>query len=80
MRPILRGGGAVVAEIAERDVRTRFVDKDLIRRIVAEQNERMGFVPDPGATAEQAQAMTRALGIPPEANALSSEIVAARDE
>jgi hypothetical protein len=56
-----------------------FINKVPIRRIVAEQNAQVGFVPDATATAERAQAMTRALGIPPEANLLSSGIIAARE-
>lgn len=61
-------------------VRALFIDKAPIRKVVAEHNVRIGFVPDPTATAEKAQAMTRALGIPPEANLLSTGIIAARDE
>jgi hypothetical protein len=57
-----------------------FLDKKPIQKIVAEQNQRMGFVPDPTATAEKAQEMTLALGIRPEENLLSSGIIAARDE
>jgi hypothetical protein len=63
-----------------RNIRALFLDKEPIRKIVAEQNERMGFVPDPTATAEKAQAMTLALGIRPEENLLSRGIIAARDE
>jgi hypothetical protein len=62
------------------DIRASFLDKDVIRRLVAEQNDSMGIVPDPAATPEKAQAMTRALGIRPEENLLSSGIIAARDE
>jgi hypothetical protein len=69
-----------VAELAEKDVRPRFVDKDLIRRIVAEQNERMGFVPDPTATAEKGRQMMLADGVQPDANVGSRGIIAARDE
>jgi hypothetical protein len=57
-----------------------FIDPDEVRRIIAATNERMGFVPDPTATAEQAQAMMRALGIRPEDNILSSLIIADRYE
>ena len=60
--------------------RSYFVDKAVIRRIVAEQNERMGFVPDPAATPEKAQELMLALGIRPEDNVFSCGIVAARDE
>jgi hypothetical protein len=61
-------------------IRALFLDKKPIQKIVAEQNQRMGFVPDPTATAEKAQEMTLALGIRPEENLLSSGIIAARDE
>jgi hypothetical protein len=69
-----------MVDVAEEKVRSYFVDKKLIQKIVAEQNERMGFIPDPTATAEKAQAMSLALGIRPEDNVLSSAIIAARDE
>jgi hypothetical protein len=69
-----------MTKAAQRDTRSYFVDKKLIQKIVAEQNARMGFVSDPTATAEKAQAMSRALGIRPEDNFLSSAIIAARDE
>lgn len=57
-----------------------FLDKEPLRRIVAEQNQKTGFVPDPAATAEKAQAMSLALGIRPEDNIGSCGIIAARDE
>lgn len=69
-----------MATLTNRNVRALFLDKKAIQKIVAEQNELMGFVPDPTATAEKAQAMMRALGIRPEENVLSSGIIAARDE
>jgi hypothetical protein len=56
------------------------VDKKAIQRIVAEQNRRMGFVPDPDATAEKALALMRAQGIRPEDNLGSRGIIAAREE
>jgi len=66
---------------AAREVRSRpILDKRRIREIIAETNERMGFVPDPTATAERSQARAIALGIRPEDNLFSSGIIAARDE
>lgn len=60
------------------------VDKRRIQQIVAEQNEKMGFTPDPTVTAEQAQAAVekclRAQGISPEDNIFSCGIIAAREE
>src|SRR5439155_3393921 len=73
-------GGRETADVAQQETRSFFVDKKLIQQIVAEQNERMGFVPDPTATAEKAQAKSLALGIRPEDNMMSSAIIAARDE
>ena len=57
-----------------------FVDKKAIQKIVAEQNRRMGFVPDPHATAEKALELMRAQGIRPEDNIASCGIIAARNE
>jgi hypothetical protein len=61
-------------------IRTRLVDKKAIQKIVAEQNRQMGFLPDPTATAEKAQEMMLALGIRPEDNLFSRDIIAAREE
>jgi hypothetical protein len=69
-----------MAEMAQAETRRFFVDKKLIQQILAEQNERMGFVPDPTATAEKAREMMLALGVRPEDNLGSSGIIAARDE
>ena len=69
-----------MVDVAGPNIRALFLDKKPIQKIVVEQNERMGFVPDPTATAEKAQAMTLALGIRPEDNLLSRGIIAARDE
>jgi hypothetical protein len=69
-----------MAADAERRTKVYFIDKKVIQRIVAEQNELMGFIPDPTATPEKVQAMTLALGIRPEENLLSCGIIAARDE
>jgi hypothetical protein len=65
---------------ASEGIRALFLDKREIQKIVAEQNERMGFIPDPTATAEKAQAMMLALGICPEDNIFSRGIIAAREE
>ncbi len=61
-----------------------FLDKARIRQIVAEQNEKMGFIVDHDATPEQAQALVeeslRANGLRPEDNIFSCGIIAAREE
>lgn len=69
-----------MVDTARRKIRELFLDKEPLRKIVAEQNERMGIVPDPTATPEKAQAMIRALGIRPEDNLFSRGIIAAREE
>lgn len=55
-------------------------DKAVIQRIVAEQNEKMGFISDPDTTPEKAQQAMLALGIRPEDNIFSCGIIAMRDE
>jgi hypothetical protein len=69
-----------MTEVVKKDIRAFFIDKRQIQKIVAEQNERMGFVPDPTATPQKAREMMLALGIRPEDNLGSSDIIAARDE
>lgn len=60
------------------------VDKRRIQQIVAEQNLKMGFAPDPTVTAEQAQAAVeeclRLNGFRPEDNIFSCGIITAREE
>ncbi len=60
--------------------RSLVVDKNLVRRVIAEVNEQTGFIPDPTATPQKAQEMMLALGINPEDNIFSCGIIAARDE
>ena len=69
-----------MSQITVGPARPLYIDKEPIQRIVAEQNAPAGYVLDPAATAEKAPAITRALGIPPAANSLSTGIIAARDE
>ncbi len=59
---------------------SKLLDKRALQKAVAELDERMGFVPDPTATAEKAQAMMLARGIRPEDRFLSSEILRMRHE
>ena len=56
-----------------------FLDKTEIQRIVAEQNAKSGFVPDPTATAQRGRARMLAQGVRPEDRLGSAGIVAARD-
>lgn len=69
-----------MTENSRPSAKTWFADKKAIQKIVAEQNERMGFVPDPTATPEKVQEMMLALGIRPEDNIFSCGIIAAREE
>lgn len=73
-----------MAAIPEQQAKSPFLDKTEIQRIVAEQNAKMGFVPEPMATAEKAQAMVaeclRARGLRPEDNLCSRAIIAMREE
>lgn len=64
--------------IAERKVRSLLADKGELRRLMAEQNEKMGFVRLPGATAQQARDMMLAAGIRPEDNGASRELMHVR--
>ena len=59
---------------------SKLLDKHALQRLVADLDERMGFVHDPTATAEKAQAMMLADGIRPEDRFLSSEIIRMRYE
>lgn len=69
-----------MTETVKKNIREFFIDKKKIQKIVAEQNRVIGFVPDPAATPQKAREMMLALGIRPEDNLGSSDIIAARDE
>ena len=47
------------------DLSHMFVDKDKLRRILGAMNAETGFVPVPGAAAEQSRAMALADGVDP---------------
>lgn len=59
---------------------TLFADKQELQRIIAEQNARLKFIPNPTVTHEEVRAQMRALGIHAEDNIFSCGIIAARDE
>jgi hypothetical protein len=67
-----------MTETAKKDIRSLFIDPEMIRRVVAETNARMGFVPDPTATAEKAREMALACGVRPEENLGSRGIIEER--
>ena len=55
-----------------------YVDRQVIFKALAESNAAMGFVPVPGATAQQAREMMAAQGIRAEDNIFSREMIALR--
>jgi hypothetical protein len=59
---------------------SKLLGKRALQKAVADLDERMGFVQDPTATAERAQAMMLARGIRPEDRFPSSEIIRGRHE
>ena len=67
-------------KILTRDAKSLFLDKTRIQHIVALQNAKMGFVPDPNANAEMAQQIMLDEGIRAEDNIFSCGIIAARNE
>ncbi len=69
-----------MAETYEEVRRRLMVDKETMRKVIAEVNAEMGFVPNPDATPEKVQQMMIAQGIRPEDNIFSCGIIAARDE
>jgi hypothetical protein len=54
------------------------IDKRALQRKVAEVDARLGIAIDPRATAEQAQAMIRALGVRPEDREFTRELLRMR--
>lgn len=66
--------------VAENEIKSLFLHKEEIRRIVAEQNAKSGFVPDPTATPQRARAMMLAQGVRPEDCIGSRGIIEAREE
>jgi hypothetical protein len=62
------------------DLKSLIADKVKLKRALDEIDKRVGFVPDPTATAEKAQQMMRADGIRPEDNIASREILRMREE
>ena len=62
------------------DLRSYGVDKTRIQQIVAEQNLRTHFIPDPTATAQRGREKMIVAGVRPEDNIGSCGIIAAREE
>ena len=64
----------------EREVSSAFANKEEIKKLVAEVNERMGFVRDTAATAQKAREMMQAEGVRPEENAFTADLMRMRYE
>ena len=62
------------------DLRQFGIDKTLAQQMIANQNARTGFVPDPTATAQRGREKMIAVGVHPEDNIGSCGIIAAREE
>ena len=61
------------------DLRAFAIDKNQLRKAIAEQNAKVGFLPDPNATAEQAQRLMQEQGIRAEDSIGSCGILAERE-
>ena len=57
-----------------------FLNKEAVRKLIADDNEAAGFVPDLSRTPEQVQESMAANGIRAEDNIFSCGIIAMRDE
>ena len=60
------------------EAKPRHVDRQVILKALAESNAAMGFIPVPGATAQQVRGMMAAQGIRAEDNFASREMIALR--
>lgn len=77
---VIESEAFIESEVVASDLKSLLVDKAEIQRIVAEQNAKSGFVPDPSATAQRGRARMLAQGVNPEDRIGSAGIIAARDE
>lgn len=64
---------------SQTDLRRFGIDKAHVQKLVAEQNARTNFVPDPTATAQRGREKMIADGVRPEDNIGSCGIIAARE-
>lgn len=65
-------------ELTGQQVTSLLADKSELRRLMTEQNKKMGFVRVAGATAQMARARMLAEGVRPEANEATQELKRAR--
>jgi hypothetical protein len=63
---------------SKHDLQRLIADKEVLRRILDENDRRTGFVPDPTATIERRHEMMLADGVRPEDNIASRDIIRMR--
>jgi hypothetical protein len=64
--------------VKKRDYRSFFIDPKMIRRVVAETNAKMGFVPGPTMTPQELRELMIAQGVRPEDKLFSGGIIEER--
>ncbi len=69
-----------MAVVLKPDIKSLVADKEALRRILEEQDQQTGFVPDPTMTPQRVREMMLADGIRPEENEFSREIIQMREE
>ena len=69
-----------MSDVKTTSLKDRMVDKQMMRRVIAQVNEMTGFIPDPTATPRKARELMKADGVRAEDNIFSCGIIAARDE
>jgi hypothetical protein len=62
------------------NLQSLIADKAMLRKLMEEQNRRLGYLPDPTATSEKALELMRSEGVRPEDNIGSREILRMREE
>jgi hypothetical protein len=67
-----------MAAIRETDLDPPVSDKEVMLRLLEEQDARTGFVFDPTATPEKVRELMRACGVRPEDNIFSRDIIRAK--
>jgi len=77
-RSVDLSGGMAMSEERLPEAKPLYVDRQVILKALEESNAAMGFVPVPGATAQQARELMAAQGIRAEDNIFSREMIALR--
>jgi hypothetical protein len=61
------------------DLQSLIADKTMLRKLIEEQNRRLGYLPDPTATSEKSLELMRSEGVRPEDNIGSRGILRMRE-